>query len=162
MRPGYCSRSSTVREVSMPYCVRKPAAVLLASASVVLAGCGARGLPAKATVTTIDRKCEIIETIESEVDDPRGSGVKLQAHTKKSKTGECKSVEEWAEVRTKRTKDVKGTAAVHVEYQAPQDGSYRQATLNFTGRDDEFYELNAGDSIDILVAEADPARIRKA
>lgn len=146
----------------MPFDVRKSIILVVVPAGVLLAGCGAPGLPAKATVTTIDRMCDIIETIEREVDDPRGSGVKLKAHEMNSKTGECKSVEEWAEVRKKRTKAVKGTAAVHVEYQAPQDGSYRQATLNFTGRDDEFYELNAGDSVDIIVAADDPKRIRKA
>ena len=142
--------------------VRRIVILVAAPAGLLLAGCGVPGLPAKATVTTIDRKCDIIETIDRQVEDPRGSGVKLKARELNSKTGECKSVEEWAEVRKKRSKDVKGTAAVHVEYQAPQDGSYRQATLNFTGRDDEFYDLNAGDSIDILVAAKDPAKIRKA
>ena len=146
----------------MVFGVRNLIILVVAPAVMLLAGCGAPGLPAKATVTTIDRKCDIIETIEREIDDPRADGVKLKAHEMNSRTGECKSVEEWAEVRTKRSKDVKGTAAVHVEYQAPQDGTYHQATLNFTGRDDEFYELNAGDSIDILVAAKDPTRIRKA
>jgi hypothetical protein len=136
--------------------------LVIAPACAFLASCGAPGLPAKATVTLIDRKCDIIETIEREVDDPRGSGATLKAHEMNSKTGECKSVDEWDEVREKRSKAVKGTAAVHVEYQAPQDGSYRQATLNFTGRDDEFYELNAGDSVDIIVAADDPGKIRKA
>jgi hypothetical protein len=146
----------------MPFRVRQLIILAAAPACALLAGCGAPGLPAKATVTTIDRKCDIIETIEREIDDPRGSGVKLKAHEMNSKTGECKSVEEWADVRAKRSKAVKGTAAVHVEYQAPQDGSYRQATLTFDGRDDEFYELNAGDSFDIIVAADDPAKIRKA
>lgn len=146
----------------MLFCVRQLMILAFAPAGALLAGCGAPGLPAKATVTTIDRQCDIIETIERQVEDPRGSGVKLKAHEMNSKTGECKSVEEWAEVRAKRSKAVKGTAAVHVEYQAPQDGSYRQATLTFTGREDEFYVLNAGDSIDIIVAKDDPTRIRKA
>ena len=126
--------------------------------TALLAGCGVEGLPATATVTTIDRKCEIIESIRHQIDDPRGSGVKLDAQELKSKTGDCKSVEEWAEVRSKRTKMVEGTAAIHVDYQAPQDGSWHSATLKFTGRDDEFYELNAGDS----VAKNDPTKIRKA
>ena len=125
------------------------------------AGCGSSGLPAKATVMTIDHECTIIESERKPIDDPRGSGVKLDAQTNKILKGECKSVDEWQEVRKKRSKKVDGKAAVHVEYQAPQDGSYRTGTLNFTGRDDEFYELKAGDTIDILVAEDDPARIRK-
>ena len=128
---------------------------------MLLAGCSAGGLPAKATVTTIDRSCEIVETITREVDDPRATGHKLRAEEKTTKTGDCNSVEEWAEVRHKRTKKVVGTADIHLDYQAPQDGSFHSATLSFTGRDDEFYELRAGDSVDILVAKDDPARIRK-
>lgn len=141
----------------------RPIAYLSAlSFAAFLAGCGAPGLPAKATVTLIDRKCEIIETIKHQVEDPRGNVVKLQAQEMNRKTGECKSVDEWAEVRRKRTKDIQGTATVHVDYQAPQDGATHSGTLNFTGRDDEFYKLNAGDTIDIIVAHDDPARIRKA
>lgn len=144
----------------MPLRVRQSA--LLSAVSALLAGCGVPGLPAKATVTMIDRKCEIIETIKRAVDDPRGKRVRLQAQEMHSTTGECKSVAEWDDVRAKRTRDVAGTATVHVDYQAPQDGSARSATLTLTGRDDEFYALNAGDTIDILVARNDPARIRKA
>ena len=132
----------------------------IAPAGALLAGCGAPGLPAKATVTLIDRKCEIIETIKNQETDPRGKPIKVQMEVNRS-TGECKSVDEWEKLRTKRTKDVQGTATVHVDYQAPQDGSAHSGTLTFTGRDDEFYKLNAGDSIDIFVAPDDPAKIRK-
>ena len=132
----------------------------IASAGALLAGCGGPGLPAKATVTLIDRKCEIIETIKNQEIDPRGKPIKVQMEVNHS-TGECKSVDEWEEVRKKKSKRVDGTAAVHVSYQAPQDGSFQTGTLKFTGRDDEFYELKAGDTIDILVAEDDPKRIRK-
>ena len=62
----------------------------------------------------------------------------------------------------KRTKQVQGTALVHVSYVAPQDGSVHSATLEFDGRDDEFYELKAGDEVDIRIAKNDPNRIRKA
>jgi hypothetical protein len=133
----------------------------IAPAGALLAGCGAPGLPAKATVTLIDRKCEIIETVSDQVKDPRGKTVKLNVKEVNRSTGECKSVDEWEKLRTKRTKDVQGTATVHVDYQAPQDGSSHSGTLTFTGRDDEFYKLNAGDSIDIVVAPDDPAKIRK-
>jgi hypothetical protein len=135
--------------------------ILVLPLLAVVGGCGSAGLPAKATVMTIDHECTIIETERRPIDDPRGTGVKLDAQETRTSKGECKSVDEWQEVRKKRSKRVDGTAAVHVEYQAPQDGSFRTATLNFTGRDDEFYELKAGDTIDILVAEDDPARIRK-
>jgi hypothetical protein len=146
----------------VPFRARQIIILSLLPAGALLAGCSAGGLPAKARVTTIDRKCEIIETITREVDDPRTSGHKLKAQEMNSSTGECDSVEEWAEVRAKHTKKVAGTADVHVAYQAPQDGSYHNATLFFTGRDDEFYDLRAGDSVDILVAKDDPGKIRKA
>lgn len=132
----------------------------IAPAGALLAGCGSQGLPAKATVTLIDRECEIIETIKNQVNDPGGNPIKVSAEIHRSR-GECKSVDEWDKLRTNRTKDVDGTATVHVDYQAPQDGSSHSGTLTFNGRDDEFYKLNAGDSIDIIVAKDDPAKIRK-
>jgi len=146
----------------MPFSVRQIASLSILPACALIAGCGVPGLPAKATVTMIDRKCEIIETIKTEVKDPRGNVVKLQGQEMNIKTGECKSVDEWADLRKKRSKDVKGTATVHIDYLAPQDGATHSATLTFTGRDDEFYALNAGDNIDIVIAKDDPARIRKA
>ena len=146
----------------MPSLVRRSFASALVAGALLLGGCGFEGAPATATVVTIDRECKIIESTRREIDDPRGSGTKIDAQEMRSLKGECKSVGEWEEVRKKRKKTVDGTAAVHVEYQAPQDGSFQTATLNFTGRDDEFYELNAGDTIPILVASDDPKRIRKA
>ena len=153
---------STLGVRVMPSPARRPLVASLLAGSLLLAGCGFEGAPATATVVTIDRVCQIIESTRRQVDDPRGSGVKLDAAEMRSTKGECKSVGEWEEVRKKRKKMVDGTAAVHVEYQAPQDGSFQTATLEFTGRDDEFYELNAGDTIPILVATDDPKRIRKA
>ena len=146
----------------MPSRLRSLLATSLLAGSLLLGGCGFEGAPATATVLTIDRECKIIESTRREVDDPRGSGTKIDAAEMRSLKGECKSVGEWEEVRKKRKKTVDGTAAVHVEYQAPQDGSFHTATLNFTGRDDEFYELNAGDTVPILVAKDDPKVIRKA
>ncbi len=146
----------------MPISVRHFIVLSLLPPSALLAGCSAGGLPAKAMVTTIDRKCEIIESITRQVDDPRAPGHKLKAQEMKTTTGECDSVEEWAEVRAKRSKKVAGTAEIHVTYQAPQDGTVHQTILTFTGRDDEFYTLRAGDSVDVVVAKDDPAKIRKA
>jgi hypothetical protein len=134
----------------------------LLPAAVMLASCGFDGEPVLATVVTIDRECQIVESTRRQVDDPRGSGAKIEAAEMRTMKGSCKSVPEWQEVRKKRNKRVDGTAAVHVEYRAPQDGSFRTATLNFTGRDDEFYELNAGDTVNILVAKDDPTQVRKA
>lgn len=145
----------------MPFSVRHIIVLSLLPSGALLGGCSAAGLPAKATVTTIDRTCEIIETTTRQIDDPRAPGHKLTAQEMDSSTGDCNSVEEWAEVRAKRTKKVAGTADIHVTYQAPQDGSVHYATLTYTGRDDEFYTLRAGDSVDVVVAKDDPAKIRK-
>lgn len=137
--------------------------VSMGAIALLLAGCGGpSGTLAKATVVTIDRECEIIESTRREVDDPRGSGVKLDAQEMRTLTGDCKSVPEWEQVRKSRTRDVQGKAAIHVEYQLPSDGSVHTGTLNFTGRDDLFYKLDAGDTVDILISADDPKRIRAA
>ena len=108
--------------------------------------------PAKASVFLIDRKCDIIETVTS----PDGH--------KSSTTynGECKSVDQaWDKAKAKHDKDISGRAVVKVSYIAPQDGSSQTSDLTFTARDDEFYSLKAGDQIDVLVSNSDPAKIIK-
>jgi hypothetical protein len=105
---------------------------------------------AKATISTIDRTCDFIETT---VEDGHKSARGL--------TDSCNSTDEWEKVRAKRNKVVSGKAVVHVSYTAPQNGSYQTGELTLTGRDDEFYSLHAGDSVAILVSKADPTRIRK-
>ncbi|WP_205481277.1 hypothetical protein [Sphingomonas arenae] len=135
------------------------AATLIALAAT-LAGC-ANGVPTEATVATIDHTCEIIEKVSREVKDPRGGGGTIEATEQSSRKGECKSVGEWKEVRSKRNKQVEGTADVHVTYRAP-DGSFQTGTVTYTGRDDEFYELKAGDPLKIMVDAEDPKRIWKA
>ena len=75
---------------------------------------------------------------------------------------DCNSTDEFKDISSakKRGKDVDGTAVVKVSYTAPQDGSSRTSELKFTGRDDEFYKLKAGDEVAILVSNEDPAKIR--
>jgi hypothetical protein len=107
---------------------------------------------AKASVVTIDRKCNITETTTG------SDGRKTMRGT----TDSCKSVDEWETVREKRTKVVSGTATIHVSYTAPKDGSSHYGELKFDGRDDEFYELKAGDEIDVLVSKSNPDVITKA
>jgi hypothetical protein len=113
---------------------------------------GANFKPATASVAYIDRTCNFIETTTNE------DGRK----TARGLTDSCNSTDEWEKVREKRSKKISGSATVHVSYTAPQDGSYRSSELHFTGRDDEFYELKAGDEVRILVSNTDPAKIRKA
>ena len=45
----------------------------------LVAGCGVETVAGKATVSTIDRTCEIIETTTHQIDDPRAKGSKLDA-----------------------------------------------------------------------------------
>jgi hypothetical protein len=109
--------------------------------------------PAKASVFLIDRKCDIIET-ETSPDGHKSS---------RTYTGECKSVDDaWDKAEAKHDKKIAGKAVVKVTYIAPKDGSSQTAELHFTARDDEFYDLKAGDEINILVRNDDPTRITKA
>src|SRR6476661_4575049 len=103
---------------------------------------------ANATVSTIDRTCNFIETTTS----PEGH------KTATGHTDSCGLTDEWEKERDKvrdRGKRFSGDAIVHVNYTAPQDGSYRMADLHFSGRDDEFYDLQAGSEIKILVNNED-------
>ena len=106
---------------------------------------------AKASVVMIDRKCDFTETTTEE------------GHTvARGITDACNSTDEWQDVKEKRSKVVSGRAVVQVSYVAPQDGAQHFAELRFDGRDDEFYELKAGDEINILVSNDDLTKIRKA
>ncbi|MCW3796522.1 hypothetical protein OMW55_01685 [Sphingomonas sp. BN140010] len=109
-----------------------------------------------ATVTTIDRVCTIIETRPS--DDPEISKLTKGRPVQTSRQGDCNEVDEWAEVKRKRSKSVEGKADIHFLYQGP-DGREHSGTLSYTGRDDEFYEVKAGDNLLIRVAEDDPNRV---
>jgi hypothetical protein len=110
--------------------------------------------PAKGTISYIDRTCEFTETERSG-----------QSKTTREVTDKCDSTGEWQkvrdEVRNRKGKKVMGDATMHVSYISPQDGVSREGELKFTGRDDEFYQLQAGDMIDILVSNSDPSKIRK-
>lgn len=132
------------------------AAALVMITGLSAYGCANRAMnykPAKASVFLIDRKCDIIET-KTSPDNHKST---------RTYKGECKSVDEaWDKAKTKHDKDISGTATVKVSYTAPKDGSSQTADLHFTARDDEFYDLKAGDEIDILVRNDDPTKITKA
>ena len=109
--------------------------------------------PAKASVFLIDRTCDIIET-ETSPDGHKSS---------RTYNGECKSADDaWDKAKSKHDNKISGRATVKVTYVAPKDGSSQTAELHFTARDDEFYELKAGDEINILVRNDDPTKITKA
>ena len=103
---------------------------------------------AKATVFRIDREC---------------------GFTRKSLDGkeeqireDCSSTDEFKQIAgsAKRKEDVDGTAVVKVSYTAPQDGGYHTSELKFTGRDEQFYKLKAGDQVAILVSNDNPDKVR--
>lgn len=108
--------------------------------------------PAKAAVFLIDRKCDIVETTKT------ASGQTLSA---RKYNDDCKSIDDWEVAKAKHDKTISAKATVKVSYTAPQDGSYQTAELSFTSRDDEFYDLKAGDEINILVSNSDPTKISK-
>jgi hypothetical protein len=124
------------------------------TALVILAcaGCSPTADRVKATVTTIDRSCDFVETTFE--------GKK--AVSTRGYSDSCNSTDEWAKVREKRGKRVSGRATLHLSYVAPQDGSAQTGELKLTGRDDAFYEIKAGDEIEILVSKSDPTKIRQA
>jgi len=105
--------------------------------------------PAKATVFLVDRECRFTREYDG--------------GKKESVTQSCNATDEFKSIARspdgKRKMDVDGTAVVKVSYTAPQNGSYQTSQLRFDGRDDEFYALKAGDQIDVLVSNDDPATI---
>ena len=127
----------------MRFALQRPLAVMAILAS---AGCSPTADRVKATVTTIDRTCDFVETTFE--------GKK--AVSARGYTNSCNSTDEWAKVREKRNKRVAGHATLHLSYVAPQDGSPHTGEIELTGRDDAFYEIKAGDEIEILVSKTDP------
>ena len=105
--------------------------------------------PAKATVFLVDRECRFTREYEG--------------GKKETVTESCNSTDEFKSIASapegKRKMDVDGKAVVKVSYTAPQNGSYQTSQLRYDGRDDEFYRLKAGDQIDVLVSDDDPAMI---
>ena len=130
-----------------------------AAAIVLIAGLGAYNAidrsanytPAKASVSLIDRKCDIVETTTAE--DGKKSA--------RNYNDDCNSIDAWETAKAKHDKTVSGNAVIKLSYTAPQDGSYRTSELRFTSRDDELYDLKAGDEIGILVSNSNPSKIRK-
>ena len=121
---------------------------------IIVAGasaCSPNADKVSATVMTIDRTCDFVETTYE--------GKK--AVEQRGYTDSCSSTDEFAKVREKRNKMVSGRATVHVGYTAPKDGSYQTGEFKMTGRDDDFYSLKAGDTIQILVSKTDPTKIRR-
>lgn len=132
----------------------------MVAAAVFVAGIGAWSAidrdtnykPVQATVDMIDRKCDIVETTS-------GAGGRK---TSRIYTDDCKSVDAWEDARAKHDKTISGKAVVTVSYSSPKDASLLTAELRFDSRDNEFYDLKAGDQVKVLVSNTDPTKIRKA
>lgn len=140
----------------MSYSMRGAAFAVVAIVGIVAYSGASRSAnfkPAKATISYIDRNCDIIETTYD------GDYKKKASRTYRDS---CNSIDEWDKVRSKRNKAVSGEAVVHLDYIAPQTGQSVTGELVFDGREDEFYSLKAGDEVSILVSNSDPTKIRKA
>jgi hypothetical protein len=133
----------------MTVTLQRPLAAMI---FLACAGCSPTADRVKATVTTIDRTCNFVETTFE--------GKK--AVSARGYTDSCNSTDEWAKVRKERSKKVSGRATIHVSYVAPMDGSAQTGEFKLTGGDDAFYELKAGDEVEILVSKTDPTRFRLA
>ena len=136
-------------------CSLRMASLMLAPITLIgsLAACAPNAKEAKATVMYIDRNCKIISTKYDE---------NFKPTDRETRTDSCNSIAEWDKVRVKRNKVVDGTAVVHVSFMVPQTGQPGTGELKFDGEDDEFYNLKAGDDVNILVSDADPTKIQKA
>jgi hypothetical protein len=128
-------------------------AMLLVVSACTLTACSPNAQHTKATVSYIDRNCKIVQTTY----DPDYKRTGTETLTK-----QCSEADDWDKVRSKRNKVADGKAVVHVTYTAPHNGQLQSGELTFDGRDDEFYQLKAGDEIEILVSNADPTKIAKA
>ena len=127
--------------------------MLVVTSACTLVACSPNAQHTKATVSYIDRNCKIVQTTYDA--DYKRTGSETLTKT-------CSEADDWEKVRSKRNKVADGKAVVHVTYTAPQNGQMQSGELTFDGRDDEFYELKAGDEIEILVSNADPTKIARA
>lgn len=124
----------------------------IAPLALSVSACG-NGVAATAMVTTIDRKCTIIEQAYTE----SATGNRTVGE-KRSYEGECHEVDDWDKVKKKRGMNLKGRAEIHLTYVGP-DGKSHDGTIKVDGRDSEFYDLKAGDSVQIMMDPDQPKRI---
>ena len=114
-----------------------------------LAGCDSNTIPVKATVLSIDRTCTFItrDAAKTESDEPCSTTPEFREFADKGKLGKERLI---------------GNEVMHLSWTAPADGSMHYGDLKFTGRDDEFYTVNAGDLMDIRIKKDDPSMFRRA
>jgi Neuraminidase (sialidase) len=138
----------------MIYSVR--GAIFTVVAAVMISGIAsvnksAKWAETKATIESIDRSCDFVETTYED----------KRATSSHGYTDSCSSTDEFDKIKKKRNKMVSGRATVHVNYTAPNNGSYQTGKFTMNGGDDDFYTLKAGDSVEILVSKSDATKIRR-
>lgn len=109
--------------------------------------------PTKATIFRIDRLCTS-KYIFGAPDKP---------DEQVTNTRDCQMSPAFLKAASKqagRANYVHATATVKVTYIAPQDRTQHTGEVIFTGADDQFYALKAGDTLPILVSRTDPETIR--
>lgn len=133
--------------------------VIVAVAGVIFAGTrdGASADPsgwtsAEGRVLLIKRECTFNVTETNTLTGKRKHSVEEDS---------CSATDEFAEMRNDkdRKRNIAGEARVSVEYKGA-DGSTEVAAFEVTGRDDAFYELRKGDTVDLLVSKTDPQTVK--
>ncbi len=114
-----------------------------------LGGCDSNTTPVKATVLSIDRTCTFIakDAAKTETEEPCSTTPEFREFADKGKPNGNRLV---------------GREVMHLSWTAPADGSMHYGDLKFTGRDDEFYTVNADDQIAIRIKKDDPSMFRRA
>jgi hypothetical protein len=127
-----------------------------------VSACGAGGYdPAKyaeveAEVEQIDRTC-MMRTYERTFDGKEKPVGDFQP-------GDCYDDKRFQAMRDHPDSNhmtVDGSAEMALAYRDPTSNRMMHGTLQFSGRDAEFYAVNAHDRMKILVSKSDPKRIRK-
>lgn len=116
----------------------------------LLSGCGARYLPADATVVRVERRCLL-----------EGS----QFNSEYARYADCTRDPKFATMRGNFNTGPQryvGTAIITVGYVSPVDNSSQLSTLTFDADDRGFYVYRVNDPIRIEVREDDHLRIRPA
>lgn len=130
-------------------------AMMMMGAALALQGCG-NSVPATAMVTTIDRTCTIVEKTKLTGVDGKelpGSGEEIRRYE-----GECHEIDDWDEVKRGRGMNLDGKAEIHLVYAGP-DGKQHNSSVRVTGQDSEFYDLKAGDSVEVRLNPDKPEQV---
>lgn len=130
-------------------------AIIAASGTAFLAGCGESVPRIAAKVERIERRCEYTETSYRDY----GGG-------KRTKTGsreryyDCSDDPKFLAIQSGRTPDVRinGTATIIARYTSPADKKDHTAWIKIESGDREFYSVKAGQEIQIALDPQDSSK----